>query len=223
MKHSNSRVNIENFQGKALLREMTILTFTMIFFQQHKLCSWSTLCLMVQVNLRSRSGNTCFLLVYFEKKKTKNLQSKVRNCDFNCCEVSLFPSAPLHPLAAITLSPSHPGRIPSATKPHGTITARCSFHPMVYPRPWKAVCASVLIWIHLWSPQPPAPQHPPARRLQSQWPQEPVLVFRRNETQNQKSFLQPFISLLLPLIIRHNHWRGAAPSPWDSYPEAIWT
>lgn len=171
---------------------------------------------MVRVNLKRRSGDTHFLLVYLKKKS--NSQSQVCNCAFNCCEVSLSPSAPLHPLAAITLPLPHAGRIPSAIKAQGTLTARCSLHPVVYPKPWEVICASVPIRVHLWSPQ-----HPWAHRLQSHWPQEPVLLFTRNETQNQKSFSQPFISLLLPLIIRHNHLCGAAPSPRGSYPEATWT
>lgn len=74
MKHSNSKLN-RKFSRKSFITLNDNFNLYDEFFQQHRTLLFKHLCLMVQVNLKRRSGNTCFLLVFLKKKKsTCNLE-----------------------------------------------------------------------------------------------------------------------------------------------------
>lgn len=92
---------------------------------------------MVQANLKRRSSNTCFLLVFLFLKKG-NLQSRVCNCDFNCSSVSIFPSASL--VTLIPLSLSHPCTIPHANSLVSSVLSA------LLSRLFIPSTASVLVW-----------------------------------------------------------------------------
>lgn len=85
-----------------------------IILQQRRTLLFGHLCLKVQVHLKRRSSNRCFLFGFCFFLKG-NLQSRVCNCSSNCYSVSIFPSASLDPLVTlIPLSPSHANSLESS-------------------------------------------------------------------------------------------------------------
>lgn len=215
MKHSNSRLDTENFQGKALLPETTILTFTMIFSTAQTVLL-EHLCLMARVNLKRRSGDTCFLLVYLRKKRaTCNRKYVIVPSLVVKFHYSLLhhfthsqPSPCLYPI---------PVGFPVPSKPMEPWPLGALFTRWLIPNPGRWFVPRC--WYEFTSGAHSThglagSNHTDLRNR---------CFYLEGMRHRTRSFSQPFISLLLPLIIRHNHLCGAAPSPQGSYPEATWT